>query len=80
MTLTKNASFRSYGTFSYLLRAHIHNINMRMYITSARGHELSGRVCSDLYNYYKNEKHFKKLTKSRDAAAKRSRYKRSRDK
>ena len=42
--LTKNALFRSYGTFAYLLRAHIRNINMRMYITSARGHELSGRV------------------------------------
>ena len=42
--LTKNASFRSYGTFAYLLRAHIRNINMRRYITSARGHELSGRV------------------------------------
>ena len=36
--LTKNSSFRSYGTFPYLLRAHICNINMRMYITSARGH------------------------------------------
>ena len=42
--LTKNASFRSYGTFAYLLRVHIRNINMRRYITSARGHELSGRV------------------------------------
>ena len=42
--LTKNASFKSYGTFAYLLRAHIRNINMRMYITSARGHELSGRI------------------------------------
>ena len=42
--LTENASFRSYGTFAYLLRAHIRNINMRRYITSARGHELSGRV------------------------------------
>ena len=42
--LTKNALFRSYGTFTYLLRAHIRNINMCMYITSARGHELSGRV------------------------------------
>ena len=42
--LTKNASFRSYGTFAYLLRAHICNINMRRYITSARGHELSGCV------------------------------------
>ena len=36
----KNASFRSYGTFAYLLRAHIRNTNMRRYITSARGHEL----------------------------------------
>ena len=49
--LTKNASFRSYGTFAYLLRAHIRNINMRMYITSARGHELSGRVRAHAYNY-----------------------------
>ena len=43
-TLTKNASFRSYGTFAYLLRAHIRNINMRRYITSAPGYELSGHV------------------------------------
>ena len=50
--LTKNASFRSYGTFAYLLRAHIRNINMRKYITSARGHELSGRVHAHAYNYY----------------------------
>ena len=34
-----------------LLRAHIRNINMRRYITSARGHELSGRVCTHAYNY-----------------------------
>ena len=32
--LTKNASF---GAFVYLLRAHIRNINVRSYITSARG-------------------------------------------
>ena len=51
-TLTKNASFRSYGTFAYLLPAHIRNINMRRYITSARGHELSGRVRAHAYNYY----------------------------
>ena len=51
-TLTKNASFRSYGTFAYLLRAHIRNINMRRYITSARSHELSGRVRAHAYNYY----------------------------
>ena len=50
--LTKNASLRSYGTFAYLLRAHIFNINMCRYITSARGHELSGRVCAHTYNYY----------------------------
>ena len=30
--------------------------------------------------YNKNEKHLKKWTKSRDAAAKKNRYKRSRDK
>ena len=30
--LTKNDSFRSYGTFAYLLRLHIRNINMRRYI------------------------------------------------
>ena len=44
--LNKNVLFRSYGTFAYLLRAHIRNINMRryIYITSARGYELSGRV------------------------------------
>ena len=46
--LTKNAWFRSYGTFAYLLRVHIRNINMRRYITSARGHELSGRVRAQL--------------------------------
>ena len=53
-TLTKNASLRSYGTFAYLLRAHIRNINMHryIYITSARGHELSGRVRTHAYNYY----------------------------
>ena len=34
-TLTENALFRSYGTFAYLLHAHIRNINMRKYITSA---------------------------------------------
>ena len=49
--LTKNASFRSYGTFAYLLRAHICNINMHMYITSARGHELNGHVRAHAYNY-----------------------------
>ena len=50
--LTKNASFRSYGTFAYLFRALIRNINMCRYITSARVHELSGRVCTHAYNYY----------------------------
>ena len=30
--LTENVSLRSYCTFSYLLRAHIRNINMRRYI------------------------------------------------
>ena len=42
--LTKNAFLRSYGTVAYILRTYIRNINMRRYITSARGHELSGRV------------------------------------
>ena len=50
--LIKNFSFRSYDTFAYLLRAHIRNINMRRYINSARGHELSGRVRVHTYNYY----------------------------
>ena len=51
--LTKNASFKViYNTFAYHLRAHIHNINMRRYITCARGHELSGRVRTQAYNYY----------------------------
>ena len=49
--LTKNALFRSYNTFAYLLRAHIRNINMHMYIASAHGHELSGRVRAHAYNY-----------------------------
>ena len=56
--LTKNASFRSYGTFAYLLRAHIRNINMCGYIASASargrelsGRELSGRVRADAYNF-----------------------------
>ena len=44
--LTENALFRSYGTFAYLLRTHIRNMNMRRYITSAREHELSGHVCT----------------------------------
>ena len=48
--LTKNASFGSYSIFVYLLRAHIPNINMRMYITSAHGHELSRCVRADAYN------------------------------
>ena len=55
VTLTKNASFRSYGTFTYLLRAHIRNINIivHRYITSASGHELSGRVRTHaFYNCY----------------------------
>ena len=30
---SKNALFRSYSTFVYLLCVHIPNINMRMYIT-----------------------------------------------
>ena len=38
---------QSYSTFAYLLCEHIHNINMHMYITSARGHELSGCVRAD---------------------------------
>ena len=50
--LTKYALFRSYGRFAYLLRAHIRNINIRRYITSACGHELSGRVHPHAYNYY----------------------------
>ena len=48
--LTKNDSFRSYSTFVYVLRAYILNINMCMYTTSARGHELSGGVRADAYN------------------------------
>ena len=50
--LTENALFRGYGTFAYLLCAHIRNINLRRCITSARGHELSGRVRAHAYNYY----------------------------
>ena len=42
LPLTKNALFRSYSIFAYLLRVHICNINMSAYITSARGHEFSG--------------------------------------
>ena len=48
--LTKNASSGSCSTFVYLLRAHILNINMRAYITSAHGHELSRCVRVDAYN------------------------------
>ena len=48
--LTKNASFRGYCRFAYLFRAHIRNINMRRYITSARGHELNGRVRARAYH------------------------------
>ena len=40
--LTKNALFTCYGTFTYLCRAYIHNINMRVCIISAGGHELKG--------------------------------------
>ena len=42
--LTKNALFRTYSTFACLLRVHICNINRCIYITSARGHKLSGSV------------------------------------
>ena len=56
-TLTKNASYRSYGTFAYPLREHIRNINMRRYITSARGHELSGRVRAHALKYNLTEMH-----------------------
>ena len=35
--VTKNASFRSYGTFAYLLGAHICNINMCMYVHNIHG-------------------------------------------
>ena len=48
-TLTENVLFSSYGTFAYLLRAHIRNINMHRYITSVRGHELSGHVRAHAY-------------------------------
>ena len=48
--LTKNASFGSYSTFVHHLRAHILNINMRIYIHSALVHELSGCVRADAYN------------------------------
>ena len=37
-------------------------------------------VCVCVNIHVKNEKHLQKITKSRDAAAKKSRYKRSRDK
>ena len=30
--LNENASFRNYGRFAYLLRAHIRNINLHRYI------------------------------------------------
>ena len=49
MIFTKISSFRSFGTFSCLLHAYIRNINRRIYVTSARGHELSGRVCANYY-------------------------------
>ena len=52
--LTKNATFRSYSAFIYLLRAHILHINMRTYITIVlvydHEHELSGCVRVDAYN------------------------------
>ena len=49
--LTKNDSFRSYGTFAYFFRAHIRNIYKYAFVHSARGHELSGRVRTHAYNY-----------------------------
>ena len=52
MILTTNTSFRSYSTSAYLLRAHLHNINMHMYITSVLGCEFSGRVRANAYNQY----------------------------
>ena len=36
----------------YVVRISAIIINIRRYITSARGHELSGRVCVHAYNYY----------------------------
>ena len=50
VSLTKNDSFKRYSTFVYLLCVHILNINMRTYITSAHGNELSECVLADAYN------------------------------
>ena len=46
----ENASLRSYSIFIYLCRTHILTINMRTYITSAHGYELSVGVRADSYN------------------------------
>ena len=52
LILTKYASLRGYGIFPFLFFVrYICNINMHMYITSVRTHELSGRVCANTYNY-----------------------------
>ena len=50
---SKNASFRSYSTFVYLLRAHIYPQYKYAYVHnySAHGHELSGCVRADADAY-----------------------------
>ena len=47
---SKNASFRSYSTFVYLLRVHIYPQYKYAYVHnySAHGHELSGCVRADV--------------------------------
>ena len=50
---SKNASFRSYSTFVYLLRVHIYPQYKYAYVHnySAHGHELSGCVRADADAY-----------------------------
>ena len=50
--LTKNASFRSYSTFVYLVRAHI--LNIYTYITNAHGHKYSWCIRAEAYNLILN--------------------------
>ena len=57
----RNFNVQKLRTFAYLLRAHIRNINMCMYITSASGYELSGCVRAHVYNYMPGRALQKKL-------------------
>ena len=52
--LPNSALFRSCGTFDYVLRVYYLQYkwaNIRTYLRSSHGHELSGHVSTHTYNY-----------------------------